>query len=1100
MKRALLIFAAAVALLLAALLVAPSLVDWNVYRGQIAAALGEATGRQVSIEGDLDLALLPSPRLSVRDLRIASVPGADEADFARVNALSLRVGIAELLRGRLALTRLSLSEPFIVLETTADGRASWDFTVRPDAPGPGIPAPDAAAPPMPLAISVNHIEITDGTLIWRPASGTPRRITDVDAEVTAAAMDGPFRGSARLRYGATPFAVTATAGRPDRDGFVPASGSVALADGVATLAWTVRFARASGEADGTVKLEAPDAGAVLRVLAVGGDVASLPAAPLAAESTLRVAGEVVALPALAVRLGNTSGTGEATLRLGDVPELTARADIAVLDLDSLLAAPAPTTAAGEAARLPAPAGPSGLPTGVRAGVYLTAATIRWRKGLIRDARLSLRLADGKLSVPDAAARLPGGTDVSLSGVADTGPTGLLFNGELAAAADNVRAALVWAGVDDAMIPADRLRGFSYTSRILLTPEAIQLTDITSRLDATRMTGGATIARRERPSFGVRLALDRLNLDDYLASAAATPPGKAGTAAGRRPAQRGFPALAAFDANFDVASESLVWRGESAQRARLVGKVVRGVATIDRLSVGDLAGTSVLVSGRVSGLADRPDAALDVAVDGKDPVRAARLLGFADAGAARRIGPFRLEGRIDGTPDRAAVKGNLSLLGGRIGADGQVTDIGPAAGFDLAVTIAQPDADRLFAVLAPGRRASGIGPVSGRLRATGNARALALKGIDARVGDTTLAGQIDTDLTRERPHVTAVLTVGTLALERFVADAEPAAAAAPAMARGSARWSRESLGLSRLRDADLDLTLALASLSRGDLRVEGAEIRAILARGVLTVERFSGRAFGGRLTAAARIDATGTQPRLSGNLDGAGLDAQTALGALVGFDRLSGPISLTFDGTAAGDSKYALISSLGGNGRISGTVRARLSAEERAKAGAVGLVGTLLGDKVREFGAASDAMTTLLRAFADAPATLDGNVVVASGRARTEDLRLLGRGAQALTVGDADLANWTIKSRTTLRREIDGDQPYMIIELTGPLDEPNIRSGGSWLRRDGPVQPQAPAGQAAPAAPAPAEGPAAGPEAPKPRPAQPAKPEQFILDVLRRLGQ
>ena len=55
-----------IVVILAAVLILPSFVDWNEYKGDIAVQVKAATGRDIFIGGDLKLALLPTPTLSVR--------------------------------------------------------------------------------------------------------------------------------------------------------------------------------------------------------------------------------------------------------------------------------------------------------------------------------------------------------------------------------------------------------------------------------------------------------------------------------------------------------------------------------------------------------------------------------------------------------------------------------------------------------------------------------------------------------------------------------------------------------------------------------------------------------------------------------------------------------------------------------------------------------------------------------------------------------------------------------------------------------------------------------------------------------------------------
>src|SRR3546814_19294436 len=74
-KTVLVVVAGLVVLLIAGVLIAPSFVDWNAYKGLIAAAVRDATGRELTIAGDFDLAVLPTPALAQSRVRFARIPG-----------------------------------------------------------------------------------------------------------------------------------------------------------------------------------------------------------------------------------------------------------------------------------------------------------------------------------------------------------------------------------------------------------------------------------------------------------------------------------------------------------------------------------------------------------------------------------------------------------------------------------------------------------------------------------------------------------------------------------------------------------------------------------------------------------------------------------------------------------------------------------------------------------------------------------------------------------------------------------------------------------------------------------------------------------------
>jgi uncharacterized protein involved in outer membrane biogenesis len=70
--------------------VVPAFVDLNSYKAEIAAQARQATGRDLAIDGDISLSLLPAPGLSVGGLRLANIPGAHNSDMVTVRSLAVR--------------------------------------------------------------------------------------------------------------------------------------------------------------------------------------------------------------------------------------------------------------------------------------------------------------------------------------------------------------------------------------------------------------------------------------------------------------------------------------------------------------------------------------------------------------------------------------------------------------------------------------------------------------------------------------------------------------------------------------------------------------------------------------------------------------------------------------------------------------------------------------------------------------------------------------------------------------------------------------------------------------------------------------------------
>ena len=110
-------------LLIAVVVIAPFVIDLNDYKDEISAAVKETTGRELAIDGDIDLSLLPVPTIRVNGVRFANLDGAVAPDMVRIGVIEASVAIAPLFGGNIEIGSLTFIEPVIELEVLADGRA-----------------------------------------------------------------------------------------------------------------------------------------------------------------------------------------------------------------------------------------------------------------------------------------------------------------------------------------------------------------------------------------------------------------------------------------------------------------------------------------------------------------------------------------------------------------------------------------------------------------------------------------------------------------------------------------------------------------------------------------------------------------------------------------------------------------------------------------------------------------------------------------------------------------------------------------------------------------------------------------------------------------
>ncbi len=217
MRRTVRIAALAVAAILvvagAAAAVAWRSLDPASLKPRVEAAVLRATGRALSLDGPLRLALLPQPGFVAQGVALANLPGGSRPQMVTARSLAARFSLTALLAGRIEVSSLVLDGPDLLLERTAFG-PNWVFTpqaaqtpVRGATPaGPEQAAPERRARPL----DVRAIRITDGRVTWAGVGAGATTLSLVSLQATEGAS--ALHVSASLAHDGAPFALEADTG------------------------------------------------------------------------------------------------------------------------------------------------------------------------------------------------------------------------------------------------------------------------------------------------------------------------------------------------------------------------------------------------------------------------------------------------------------------------------------------------------------------------------------------------------------------------------------------------------------------------------------------------------------------------------------------------------------------------------------------------------------------------------------------------------------------------------------------------------------------------------------------------------------------------
>jgi AsmA protein len=168
---------AIVVLIVAAGLVLTLFIDPNDYKDQITQAVSDATGRELVLEGDLELRLFPSLRISVGRARLSNAAGFGDEPFAELDGASLQLELMPLLSRRISVDEASLRGLRLNLARSANGTNNWQDLGGSGA-GSAASSQPAEAGGATVALEVAAIQVDDAQVTWSDASTGSRWVLD----------------------------------------------------------------------------------------------------------------------------------------------------------------------------------------------------------------------------------------------------------------------------------------------------------------------------------------------------------------------------------------------------------------------------------------------------------------------------------------------------------------------------------------------------------------------------------------------------------------------------------------------------------------------------------------------------------------------------------------------------------------------------------------------------------------------------------------------------------------------------------------------------------------------------------------------------------
>ncbi|TAJ39084.1 MAG: AsmA family protein [Reyranella sp.] len=1046
---------------------APYLVDMEVFKPAMVEAVRQATGRELVIDGPIELSMYPAPGISARQVHFANAVGTKGAQMLDVRRVVVRPSLLALLQGRIEVGTLVLVRPTIVLETDANGKPNWEFT-----PGAGAAQP-AGVPAAGFHLAIGRLAIIRGKLNYTdPRTGRTTVAEDVRAQASVGSFEGPFAIAGTATVNGVPLKLDLKVGqRTDKGSDVAVK--LELASGKLDFAgrWSGFGAdgRIAGHLSVATGLLTDFISALLTV--AGQDKPAFDSSVIgrfAFDGGVEVSPERVAITDFKMGIGDETATG--SLALSNKPALLLDGHVALAKVDlekwlellekpgllAMLKPPAETAAVKAPAKPPATVARSPFPPELGVSVSVDVAELLYRKGTIRDLSVAVDIRKGVVAFPRVQAVLPGEMALRAATVANGDAAKPAANGEFSLSGPKLRETLKWLAIDTSGVPSARLQTLSAQGKIASAADKVQVSEATFALDGVSATGSGSLTLAVPIGVAVQVQIDRFDLDGYLPEPAlaavlptAAPAAVAAPAATSVPAD---PAAPSFGLKARIAS--LVYRGQPLKGVEADVVMQGRLLKLNGLKVADLLGAKFDLRGQVSdfGTAPRFDVTFNTNLPDAD-----RLLDYAALPKFLngRIGAASASGGVAGTADALALRNvAVTMLGVTAHATGNLV-LGEKFRFDFAAfDLKTADASRLVSV-ATGRNQTGVGAISAAGSFKGNADRATFEGTLQALA-TSMSGKIDATL-GARPNITANLKIpGTLDFDKWLGVSSGGAPpgvpgpAAPAAPPGSGQApvavpraaTAKAIDLSALRAFDASLTLFTSAISVGSVQVTYADLSATLRNGVFRIAKLTGQFYGGAVDFAGTVDASRQTMTvdLAGSLQGIYLGEMmrgTAGTNSFGNDNLGvavdGKISImNIELKGSGDSPQAIRDSLVGRGQVSGYLYPSVNRGSLSFASFATGVGSIFSSEM-------GFNSAVLAGFINHQSTVTGELRLGGGTLSLQNHTVQGQNTVALITSHNSLTAATTDTTIGIDTGRRGPADY-VMTVKGPLSSPTMSTG------------------------------------------------------------
>ncbi len=1030
-------------IIVGALFIAPSFIDWNKYKEKILEQASAKTGLEIKVDGNLQFTVLPYPSLVMDNVTISPYDKNLKKDnIITIDMLGVNVGMIKLLSGEIEIKTIDLANPNIKILIDENGQIPFvkNFSEKKQEDK----SKKGKTSDLISSLSIDSINILGGTLHYKNLSKKNNfNINDIDISLSVDSITGPFSIDGSLSYANEKIDIQAKLGDFSKDKtIVPLNADISLPNNDTKISYSGIISMDKPyEVQGEIKLKSTNLQKSLFEILPKISL-SLPDKSIDMEAMLTITEEMAAIRNSVIKYGNSSILeGQAEIKNFKNPEISIymNANKGIKIDDFLPNATDKTSKNNGDFLLPSS---FEIPYYPKIDIEINARDIKYKSLSGQKLYLKIKKEEKNTEFIIKAEGFDGNSNIDIDGELEfkSNTKGkeytVLADPELSfstvISSDNPEIIISAFGYDiskySPLIAKSRIDG-----KVKLTPRTLSIKD--SNISFSDFTIANQIDykinKNKRDKLDIKLGANIFDAD-LLKIKLGTKEDNTKTKITAESLKNTLIEMVEkvpFDVSFSASADRIIYDRRDIMDSAIMAKITNNSFAINAASVKDIYGAEISMAFAVDDIKDKGKINSSISFKTDNLNNFTNVVGLEEYTGKSELGEAKIDVILKGDYETLSIISNSSILAGSAAISSKLLNLKELS--FLKANITHPNLLRAIKIIAPDYNGTKAmkSPVNLYFELHNDGETYSFKAIEGKIAGTAIKGNIDYKKGKI-PEISANISLGDVSLNDYLGKASE---------EKSVRWSRSAIDVEWMHKFNMDLKTFAKTLSYDNWKINDFAMEASLKNGKFEIAKMDGEMFGGRTSISSSITSYKDNKKpidiifksQMNNVQASKLSKALGMQGLIRAK--AGSISMTTDLNASGISPSAMILSLEGKSIIEGenifitgfdigkitrglTKKGKSGIEKILSGGARAFQSTISGGETKF-------------------SKISGSFDIKNGIAETKDTQLQATDALVDITGTINLPQWLVDAKTIVTLYTQEDKPQLEWSFKGSLDNP-----------------------------------------------------------------